>query len=320
MKFVPTFKAARNSALLMLAAGFSLVLHTTTAGAQGASGSIQSGPFELEYQIEGSGVPAIVIGFPNYYRRIFSQELRSHLRLVFVDHRGSASSPGEVPLSEFSLDKIVDDVELTRSELGLGQVVIIGHSGHALMALEFAKKYPSRVSHVIMIGISPDLGADNEARAKAHWDDLASYERKAALDRNWEGVAEEDASESFPGESFVRTYVRNGPLAWYDYEFDSTPLWKDVDANLAMIGHVWGTLLAELDISRGLKDLDRPVFLALGKYDFLVAPPSSWDSVRPLFRDLTLKVYEESGHTPPYEQANLFDADLLSWLTESNAN
>jgi proline iminopeptidase len=281
------------------------------------SGTIESGQFNLEYLIEGAGTPAIVIGFPNYYSRVFSTNLRSQLRVVFVDHRGSASSPGAVPLSEYSLEQISDDIELVRTELGLGPVVIIGHSGHALMALEYGKRYPESVSHVVMIGIAPDFSDESESEAEKYWEKLATAERKAALDRNWEGVPEEAPEDSYPGENFVKTYVRNGPMAWYDHDFDSTPLWKDVDVNLEMISHVWGTLLAEIDITKGLDAFHRPVFLALGKYDFLVAPPSSWNRIESKFNDLTIRVFDESGHTPQYEQSELFDSRLLNWLHDS---
>ena len=96
------------------------------------AGTISAGPFELAYVIEGTGQPAIVIGSSRYYQRAFSQNLRNHLRLVFMDHRGFAPSPGPVDMSEFQLDKIIDDVETLRQQLGLGPVVAIGHSGHGL--------------------------------------------------------------------------------------------------------------------------------------------------------------------------------------------
>ncbi len=283
------------------------------------SGTIESGQFQLDYRIEGAGNPAIVIGFPAYYSRVFSKNLRSRLQLVFVDHRGSAPSPGPVPVSEFSLDRISDDLELVRTELGLGKVTIIGHSGHGLMALEYAKKYPESVTHVVMIGIAPDLGDQSAAEADKYWDEMASDDRKATLDRNWDGVPEDAPEESYPGQNFIQAYVRNGPMAWYDQEFDSTPFWKDVEVNMDMFDHVWGTLLAEIDITQGLDALDRPVFLALGRYDFLVAPPSSWDPVRPHFKDLTLRVFEMSGHTPQFEEADLFDSELLKWMRETGS-
>ena len=278
------------------------------------TGTIESGMFQLDYRIEGTGDPAIVIGFPNYYPKVFSSSLRSSLQLVFVDHRGSAPSPGPVPVSEFSLTRISDDIELVRTELGLGKVVIIGHSGHALMALEYAKRHPDSVSHVVMIGIAPDLGDANSAEAQRNWDESASVARKVAYESNWYGISEEESEEAFPGQNFIRTYVRNGPMAWYDPEFDSTPLWEGVEVNMDMFNHVWGTLLSEIDITQGLEVFAHPVFLALGRYDFLVAPPSSWDSVKPHFKDLTVHIFEESGHTPQYEEAALFDSHLIAWM------
>jgi proline iminopeptidase len=56
------------------------------------------------------------------------------------------------------------------------------------------------------------------------------------------------------------------------------------------------------------------VLLALGRYDFISAPPASWDPIRPKFRDLTMRVFERSGHTPPYEEPELFNRELLAWL------
>lgn len=315
-------RKTRQSVLTAVFIGYCCLASASHANAQSLvgeiqdSGTIQSGKFSLDYRVEGAGIPAIVIGLPNYYSRLFSKNLRSHLRLVFVDHRGSAPSPGAEPLSEYSLDKITADLELVRTQLGLGPVVIIGHSGHGLMALEYGKRYPDSVSHIVMIGIAPDLGAESGKKKKIYWEKLASAERIAALARNWEGVPEEEPEESYPGEGFVTSYVRNGPMAWYDYDFDSSPLWKGVDINMEMFNHVWGTLLADIDITRGLDSLDVPVFLALGKYDFKVAPAASWNRIKPKFVDLTMQVYEESGHTPQYEQAQLFDSELLKWIQD----
>jgi pimeloyl-ACP methyl ester carboxylesterase len=70
----------------------------------------------------------------------------SEVILVFLDHRGFASAPGDVDVSALALHKVVDDVERARKTLGLGRIAVIGHAGHALMALEYAKKYPANVS------------------------------------------------------------------------------------------------------------------------------------------------------------------------------
>jgi proline iminopeptidase len=293
------------------------VLHApSSAQAVADTGTIATGAFNLRYRIEGAGTPTIVIGFPSYYAQVFSKNLRSHIRLVFVDHRGNSPSPGPVDTTEFALETLIDDIELVRQTLGLGRIAVIGHSGHSYMALEYAKKYPQNVSHVVMIGISPDLSAASAEAVERYWRDSVDPERKAALEENLERLPDEQLAQMPPDQAFIQAYIRNGPRIWYDPRFDSSPLWEGVEINMDMFNYVWGRVFRDIDITEGLEALDRPVFLALGRYDFIVAPPSSWDPVRPKFQDLTVRVFERSGHTPQYEQADLFDEELLRWLRQ----
>src|SRR6185503_6708336 len=278
------------------------------------TGIISAGLFQLRYRIEGTGSPTIAIGSAIQGPRLFSPQLRQHLRLVFLDHRGFAASPGRVDTAEFALDRLLEDVERARQELGLGRVAVLGHSGHALMALEYAKQYPAHVSHVIMIGMAPDLSAASAAAAERYWQESVSPDRKAVLEENFQRLSDERLAQLPPGEQFIRNYVRNGPRIWYDPRFDSFPLWEGVEVNRDMVDHVWGCVFREIDITHGLATFDRPVFLALGRYDFLVAPPAAWDAIRSQFRDLTVRVFERSGHTPQYEEATLFDAELVRWM------
>ena len=278
------------------------------------TGTMEAGQFSLNYRVEGTGTPTIVIGSSVYYPHLFSDNLRSHLRLVFLDHRGFVLSPGPMDNSAYALDTILDDVERLRQELDLGRIAVIGHSGHGLMALEYGKRYQENVSHVIMIGITSDLGPENTRARDLYWEEFASAERKAKWDERVAALPDEKLAQLPADQAFIQGYVRDAPKIWYDPEFDSTPFWDGVTANMDMINHVWGTVFAEIDITEGLAEFDVPVFLALGRYDFLLAPPSSWDPVKPMFRDLTVRVFEESGHTPQYEEAELFDSELLAWM------
>ena len=280
------------------------------------TGSISSGPFQLPYRVEGEGHPAIVIGTHLYYPRAFSQNLRNHFKLVFMDHRGFAPSPGPVEQSEFELEKVIDDVELLRNHLGLGRIAVIGHSGHSFMALEYAKKYPQHTSHIVMIGVAPDFSEESTTLAGEAFEALADSDRREAERENRQRVTDEDIAALPPDEAFIQDYIRNAARVWYNPRFDCTPLWEGITINMDMIGYVWGELFAKIDVTRGLKDLQCPVFLALGRYDFIVAPPSTWDPILPQFNDLTLRVFEESGHTPQLEEQELFDRELLGWMKQ----
>ncbi|QRN97964.1 alpha/beta hydrolase [Archangium violaceum] len=275
-------------------------------------GTVRSGSFELHYSMEGSGRPAIVIGSALYYPRTFSDELRRSLRLVFVDHRGFAHSSKEEPASEYALDLLLADVERVREHLGLDEVIIIGHSGHGYMALEYAKKYPRHVSHVVMICTGPSHGAAHNQLKEQYWEEAVCPERKAKQERDLKLLPGEIAAA--PERRFITYCLRMGARSWYDPEFDATELWKGVHVNMTMFDHVFGEVFRDIDITKGLDALDLPVFLAMGRFDYLVAPYSAWAPYREHFRDLTVRVFDRSGHTPQLEESRLFDAELLHWL------
>ncbi len=295
-----------------------IILMLTQQAVQGqdniSSGTIQADQFNLSYVIEGEGEPAIVIGSSIYYPRTFSKNLRKHLKLIFLDHRGYAPSTANADSTDFSLDKIIMDIERTRQKLKLGKIIIIGHSGHSYMALEYAKKFPENVTSVVMIAIAPDLGGSNESLIERTWQESVDPERKKTMEENSLRLPDEKLFQLSPREAFIQSYVRLGPKAWYDPQFDSSPLWEGVEINVDMFTYMWGRVFRDIDITKGLDNFHKPVFLALGRYDYLVAPASTWDPIRSKFHDLTIRVFEKSGHTPQYEQAVLFDKELLEWL------
>jgi len=278
-------------------------------------GVIRAGPFELRYQVSGRGRPTIVIGSSIYYSRIFSQALRERLRMIFLDHRAFARMTGSAEPKDYTLDNVIEDVERARCTLQLDRVAVIGHSGHGYMALEYAKRYPERVSHVVLIGVAPDLSAASAVAAEKYWQDFASPERKALLEERRRSLPDAELATLAPGPRFIRTYgQRDSPLTWYRLDFDPAPLWRDVELNMEVFAHLWGEAFRDIDITQGLDHFDLPVFLALGRHDFAVAPPSAWDRIAPRLRDMTVRIFEHSGHTPPYEEAALFDAELLKWM------
>lgn len=275
-------------------------------------GTISSGGFELAYAVEGQGVPALVIGSAVYYPRTFSQNLRQSLQLIFVDHRGFANASRNPEPADFTLDVVLEDADLVRRHLGHEKVIVIGHSGHGYMALEYAKRYPQHVSHVVMIGTGPSHSAVHQEASERYWQESVCPERKAKLAGDLASLHAE--IEAAPERRFITFCIRLGAKSWYDHDFDAAPLWEGVHVNMPVFDHLWGETFRDLDIRKGLDALEAPVFLALGRSDYLVAPYATWEPYRSSFRDLTVRVFEKSGHTPQLEESALFDAELLSWL------
>jgi proline iminopeptidase len=278
------------------------------------NGSIERSGFKFHYSIEGSGQPVLIIGSRLYYQRLFAPALREKLQLVFIDHRGFTPPPYEVsdPEELYGLDKILEDTEAIRKQLGIGKCWVAGHSGHGLMALEYAKRYDHDVYGVMLISTSPSLSTANRALADLHFDTLAEPERIRLFEQNMQELPEKIAAA--PENRFVWFNLAQAPKSWYDSSIDAAAFWDGVYVNMPAIDHLWGTVFRDIDISQNLEDFYTPVWLALGKYDFVSGPAEQWNSVSKHFRDLTTEIFEHSAHNPPYEEASLFNEKLLQWM------
>ncbi len=278
-------------------------------------GTIQIDQFKLSYKIEGQGEPALVIGNTTYYPRTFSENFKQHLKLYYIDHVGFAQAPAEpIENTRFDIPALIEDIETMRKALGLKKFIIIGHSGHGYLALEYAKKYPQHISHVIMIATAPSLSPTLHTAANEYFEAMASDEQKAFLEQNLKKMPEEMAA--YPEKRFIIMLQRLGARSWYNYTFDSAPLWKDVVVNMQAIDHIWGTQFRDIDITQGLAHFNVPVLLVLGKYDFFYPDPAIWDAYKPKFKDLTIHIIDHCGHTPQLEAPEQLDKIVLEWLKE----
>lgn len=264
-------------------------------------GIIERAGFKLDYRIEGEGPDLLIIGSPLYYARIFSQNLRTRFRLIFANHRGFVRPPENAGKEAYELDLLVEDLEALRQKLNLEKLILFGHSGHGYMALRYAQKYPEHVTHLVMAGISPDLSSETHAAALAYFEKNGSPERKAAQQKRMQMAVHDMASR----------LIQLGPRNWYDFNYDPTPLWEGVYCNMPMMDYVWGELFRDIDISAGTSI---PTLIALGRHDYIVAPPSSWEALLPAFPNSIIKIFEKSGHTPMLEEPAAFDETFRRFL------
>ena len=228
---------------------------------------------KIHYSVEGSELPCIVTGSSVYHSRTFSIELRKHLKLIFMDARVFAPTFSHVPVEEVTMDTMVDDIEHVRRALGLKKVVVMGHSAFALVALEYARKYPEHVSHVVMIGMTPGWNKDVWDVSKRHWEADASEERKRILEVNRSKLTEEVLDEASPSERVVMNYVANGPRYWYDSNYDCSWIWEGVEINSEVWDHFLGKVIPNTSSTRKI-----------------CMHPFSW-----LWEDMTMRAPTSSG-------------------------
>ncbi|MFP5286252.1 MAG: alpha/beta fold hydrolase [Thermoanaerobaculia bacterium] len=188
---------------------------------------------ELFYTTRGSGPVCLVlcsIGTKPYELQMPSQ-LSDRLQLVFVDLRGGGRSTG-VP-SDLTFDVLASDLEAVRADLGVEQVSVLGHSILGALAIEYGRRCPASVSHVITVGTPPfgDM-ARVSARAASFFEEDAPEERKQVLRDN---LARLPADASMGQIMFAHT-----PMRFFDARIDAAPLFAEASAKPELIAHLLG--------------------------------------------------------------------------------
>jgi pimeloyl-ACP methyl ester carboxylesterase len=108
----------------------------------------------------------------------------------------------------------------------------------------------------------------------------------------------------------VGLYRKMAPKLWYNPDYD--PLWiyevieSNPDVNLF-------SLLKDYDIAKRSGTVTTPVFLAVGRYDYL-CPYLLRDDRKDMLPKLTYNPFVKSGHFLMIEEKDRFDRKLIEWL------
>lgn len=98
-------------------------------------------------------------GFDHSYFLPHVEDLAKHYQLICLDLRGHGQSD-ELPPSGFDFDRINQDLEAIRQELGLEEWAVLGHSGGGLVAAHYAAAFSKHVSHLLFVGSFPEMPFD----------------------------------------------------------------------------------------------------------------------------------------------------------------
>ncbi len=261
---------------------------------------------ELFYSVRGIGPTCLVLSAigTKPYERLMPEVLDDFLQLVFVDLRGSGRSTGDP--ADLTFDVLAEDLDAIRTALGVERVAILGHSILGVLAIEYGRRRPASVSHVIAVGTPPhgDMVAVS-ASAKAFFDQDASADRKQIL---------RDNLALLPPNASVRQITQaQTPTRFFDATLDTAPLFAGSDVKGQLLQHLMGTLTPEWDVTVGASGLQVPILLALGRYDYTV-PHTLWEPVIDGLPGVTLQRFERSGHHPFFEEPELFAAVLQRWM------
>jgi proline iminopeptidase len=235
--------------------------------------------------------------------------LTDHFQFIYVDLRGGGKSSGNP--ADLTFDVLANDLDAVRAALGIEHVAVLGYSIVGAIAIEYGRRSPRMVSHVIAAGTPPsgDLTAMIKA-GTAFFDADASDDRKAILKENYAKLP--------AGTPPAQAVFAQTPMRFFDARFDALPLFAEADFKPQLFQHVVGPLTAGWDVTADRGSLRVPILLAHGRYDYVV-PYTMWNGIVATLPDATLHLFERSGHQTFFEEPERFAEVVRQWMAKSGA-
>ncbi|MDJ1475239.1 alpha/beta hydrolase [Bacillus sp. LS15-K4] len=251
-----------------------------------------------------------------------AERLKDSLYVIMIGQRGVCRSEEITEDEAFGLNDLIEDCEELRKILQIEKWSIIGRSFGGYLALLYASIYPNSIEKIIFEGPTFDFALTSRALLQKTGDLLQKYGK--------EEVAEESiaySSSNATSEELLEAYIRlsneleENRMEIYNYKEDVTDesLYNDeeweVFSNRSKIhfdrlkveGAVHTPLLQKI------KDIQNPMLLIVGKHD-AVTCEKQIEIFNKDAQNGDCIVFEESGHTPHYEEADRFAEKVIHFL------
>lgn len=217
--------------------------------------------------------------------------------LVYYDHRCNGRSVG-VPVSSMTWENLTADADALRGYLGFERWAVLGHSFGGHVALEYALRYPERVSRLVLL----DTGGDSRW-ARENASELLAH-------RGYRPAEVELVRRWFHGEFTRREYL---PIFWrIGRAYVHGSGWRFLARELAEGG--WRSrmrpealIFAGRELLDGWSVMDRlgeitvPTLVMAGREDF-VFPPECQRELADGIPDARLLIIDGAGHNPQDER------------------
>ena len=284
-------------------------------GAKHVEGTVEVTGGRIWYESQGEG-PAIVLlhggpGASSDYLKPLMRYADQGFQVVRYDQLGSYRSEQPDDLSLWQVARFVEELEMLRTSLDLGDIHLIGQSWGSFLALEYAISHPGNLRSLVlysgaastrecfegMLGLRATLSKEDQTTLERYElnGDTTNPEYTAIIDRLMANhLCRLDPWPDDLAESMGRMALPVYETMWGPNEFTCT-----------------GNLM-DWDRSDQLGDVSAPTLVVCGRYDEVV--PSCSETMAAGIPDAELVIFENSSHLAHFEEPDAFYPVLTRFL------
>jgi proline iminopeptidase len=251
--------------------------------------------------------------------------LANEFQCVYYDGFGRGKSDTAKIVTEYTIERDIEDLEGLRKAMGFQKINILGHSYGGVVAQGYAIKYPQNTAHLIIA---------NSFHSYEMWqanDDNSNHEIKTNYPEVWQDLmrireaggisSDADHQEVYGRVPYGFLYAYNparfepkpssGPKKPpYPNRFNSKLYYQMVGKDGDFLV---GNDIGNFDFRKQLKDLTMPVLVIGGRYD-RVATPEMMIKYKTFCPQAQYVMFEKSGHNPQVEEPEKEFALLREFL------
>ncbi len=244
------------------------------------------------------------LGVDHRYLQPWLDSLHDILHLIYYDHRGNGRS-GRPPIESLNFEQFCADADALRDFLGFERVALLGHSYGGHIALEYALRYPDRLSHLLLVATSATFNYRNQV--------LAEFRRRIDSSPSRETMMRALAEESETDDQAKRRFITLAPVYFHNQRnhsakklFEEVIFSRPASIQGEKIRRGW-------DVTNRLDEIRPPTLILVGRDDF-GHPVSQAEILNARIPHSKLVVFERSGHFPYVEEPQAFFSAIRHWL------
>jgi proline iminopeptidase len=238
--------------------------------------------------------------------------LADHFTLVLYDHRCNGRSEG-AEVSSMTWDNLTADADALRQALGFDEWAVLGHSFGGMVALEYALRFPQRLSHLVLVDTCGDI----------RW---AQQNAPEALAKRGYGPATVELARRFfnggiaPNEMVPA--MRKFGSAYY-HRLSPFLLARQVAMGLRMkvrpeaVIFGFGQLLKGWTLMDRLGEIRAPTLVLAGRDDFQF-PPEHQAALMAGIANARLEIIERAGHNAYAERPAKVIRAVREFMADAN--
>ncbi len=269
----------------------------------------------LFVEVIGQGYPLLLMhGGPglDHTSLLSLKPLSDQFTLIFYDHRCNGRSEG-ADITTMTWENLTADAEALRQTLGFEKWAVLGQSFGGNVALEYALRYPQRLSHLILM----DTGGDQRWTSQNCPEILAK--------RGYSAAAVEAARRFYSGQitpsEFIPTFMKFSKAYFYHINLVSMAFEMIFGPRAVMRPEAlifgYTQMLKGWTVMDRLGEIQTPTLVSAGRHDFLF-PPEHQAILADRLPNAQLELFERSGHNPQMEQADEVIESIRRFLATAN--